>query len=67
MGSDESIHFVQAKMNKEYPSHHSSSALMSSMGAIQAIVFALCVDKDWTQWKLGYNIRLLMVAYSVCS
>ncbi|RHN62763.1 hypothetical protein MtrunA17_Chr4g0050921 [Medicago truncatula] len=51
-------------MNKEYPSHHSSTALMSTMGAIQAIVFAICVDRDLTQWKLGYNIRLLMVAYS---
>ncbi|RHN62764.1 putative EamA domain-containing protein [Medicago truncatula] len=55
---------IQAKMNKEYPSHHSSTALMSTMGAIQAIVFAICVDRDLTQWKLGYNIRLLMVAYS---
>ncbi|XP_061350858.1 WAT1-related protein At1g25270-like [Gastrolobium bilobum] len=55
---------IQAKMNEEYPSHHSTSALMSTMGATQAIVLALCVDRDWSQWKLGYNIRLLTVAYS---
>ncbi|KAI5385817.1 hypothetical protein KIW84_072430 [Lathyrus oleraceus] len=55
---------IQAKMNKEYPSHHSSTALMSTMGAIQATIFALCVDRDWSQWKLGYNIRLLTATSS---
>ncbi|XP_050881618.1 WAT1-related protein At1g68170 isoform X2 [Lathyrus oleraceus] len=55
---------IQAKMSKEYPSHYSSTALMSTMGAIQATGFALCFEKDWSQWKLGWNIRLLAVAYS---
>ncbi|KAJ1434972.1 EamA domain [Sesbania bispinosa] len=55
---------IQAKMSKEYPNHHSSTALMSFMGAIQATVFALCVEKDWSQWRLGWSIRLLTAAYS---
>ncbi|KAK7328225.1 hypothetical protein VNO77_22327 [Canavalia gladiata] len=55
---------IQAKMSKEYPSHHSSTALMSFMGAIQATVFALCVEKDWSQWRLGWSLRLLTAAYS---
>lgn len=55
---------IQAKMSKEYPSHYSSTALMSTMGAIQATAFGLCVERDWSQWKLGWNIRLLAVAYS---
>lgn len=55
---------IQAKLNEEYPFHHSCSALMCSMGAVQAIVVALCVDRDWTEWKLGYDIRLLTMAYS---
>jgi len=46
-------------MSKEYPSHYSSTALMSTMGAIQATAFGLCVERDWSQWKLGWNIRLL--------
>lgn len=57
----------QAKLNEEYPCHHSCSALMCSMGAVQAIVIALCVDRDWMEWRLGYDIRLLTMAYSVCS
>ncbi|KAL9448175.1 hypothetical protein AB3S75_015614 [Citrus x aurantiifolia] len=55
---------IQAKMSEEYPCQFSSTALMCVMGAIQAVVFALCMEKDWSQWKLGWNIRLLTVAYS---
>ncbi|KAK8472421.1 hypothetical protein PHAVU_002G204700 [Phaseolus vulgaris] len=52
------------KMSKEYPSHLSSTALMTLMGAIQATVFALCVEKDWSQWRVGWSIRLLTAAFS---
>ncbi|KAF5463343.1 hypothetical protein F2P56_019261, partial [Juglans regia] len=55
---------VQAKMMEKYPCHYSSTALMCVMGAIQSVVFALCMERDWSQWKLGWNIRLLTVAYS---
>ncbi|KAJ4716953.1 WAT1-related protein [Melia azedarach] len=55
---------VQDKMSKEYPYEYSSTALMCVMGAIQSVVFAFCVEKDWSQWKLGWNIRLLTAAYS---
>ncbi|KAK4271103.1 hypothetical protein QN277_019843 [Acacia crassicarpa] len=55
---------IQAKMSKEYPKHHSSTALMSTMGAIQATVFALCIDRDWSQWRLHCNVRLLTAVYS---
>ncbi|KAJ1378050.1 EamA domain [Sesbania bispinosa] len=53
-----------AKMSKEYPSKYSSTTLMSLMGAIQATVFALCVEKNWSQWRLGWSIRLLVAVYS---
>lgn len=52
-------------MSERYPSHYSGTALMSIMGTIQAVVFALCMERDWSQWKLGWNIRLLTVSYSV--
>ncbi|KAI9087217.1 hypothetical protein K1719_030852 [Acacia pycnantha] len=55
---------IQAKLSKEYPKHHSSTALMSTMGAIQATVFALCIDRDWSQWRLHWNVRLLTAVYS---
>ncbi|KAG2703758.1 hypothetical protein I3760_06G151900 [Carya illinoinensis] len=55
---------IQAKMSEKYPCHYSSTALMTVMGTIQAVVFALCTERDWNQWKLGWNIRLLTVSYS---
>ncbi|MED6119548.1 hypothetical protein PIB30_117848 [Stylosanthes scabra] len=55
---------IQAKMTKEYPSHNSSIALMLTAAAIQATVYAFCSERDLSQWKLGWNIRLLASAYS---
>lgn len=52
-------------MSERYPSYYSGTALMSIMGTIQAVVFAICMERDWSQWKLGSNIRLLTVSYSV--
>ncbi|XP_058735696.1 WAT1-related protein At1g68170-like [Vicia villosa] len=55
---------IHTKMCKEYPCYYSSTTLMNLMGAIQATIFALCVEKDLNQWKLGWNFRLLTAAYS---
>ncbi|KAK2979429.1 hypothetical protein RJ640_000145, partial [Escallonia rubra] len=48
---------IQTKMSQRYPCY-SSTALMCLMGALQATVYALCTEKDWSAWKLGWNIRL---------
>ena len=61
----ELINRRQAKMCEIYPSYYSGIALMSIMGTIQAVVVALCMERDWSRWKLGWNIRLLTVFYSV--
>ncbi|TYG81248.1 hypothetical protein ES288_D02G283700v1 [Gossypium darwinii] len=55
---------VQAKMGEKYPCYYSSTALTCIMAAIQSTVFALCLEKDWSQWKLGWNVRLLTVAFA---
>ncbi|CAN6690613.1 unnamed protein product [Malus baccata var. baccata] len=56
---------ILTKMSATYPCHYSSTALMSAMGSIQAVGFALCKEREWSQWMLGWNIRLLItVAYS---
>ncbi|MED6196514.1 hypothetical protein PIB30_048177 [Stylosanthes scabra] len=56
---------IQAKVNQEFPRHHTGTALMCSMAALQSTVFALFVDRDWaSQWKLSWNIRLLTVSYA---
>ncbi|XP_044488680.1 WAT1-related protein At1g68170-like isoform X2 [Mangifera indica] len=55
---------IQAKMSEEYPCKYSSIALVSVMAAMESVVFALSTEKDWSQWKLGLNIRLLTVTYT---
>ncbi|XP_073026930.1 WAT1-related protein At1g68170-like isoform X4 [Primulina eburnea] len=54
---------IQAKVSEKYPCHYSSTALISVMGSIQAVVYALCTERDWSQWKLGWDLKLLTVAY----
>ncbi|GMQ01751.1 hypothetical protein CsSME_00048285 [Camellia sinensis var. sinensis] len=56
---------VQAKMIREYPCLYSSTAMIIFCGTIQAVVFGLCMERDWNQWKLRWNIRLLTVIFTI--
>ncbi|KAB2088135.1 hypothetical protein E1A91_A04G162100v1 [Gossypium mustelinum] len=53
----------QAKMSVGFPYLYSSTALMCLMGSIQGALYAVCTVRDWNQWKLGWNVRLLAVAF----
>ncbi|XP_043719487.1 WAT1-related protein At1g68170-like [Telopea speciosissima] len=55
---------VQTKLSERYPCPLSSTALMCLMGSVQNVILAICVDQKWEEWKLGWNIGLLTVAYS---
>ncbi|KAK1402331.1 Plant-drug/metabolite exporter [Heracleum sosnowskyi] len=55
---------LQTKITQRYPHPYSSIALMNTMAAIQSTGFALSMERDWNQWKLGWNIRLLTVVYA---
>ncbi|KAI3930195.1 hypothetical protein MKW92_011767 [Papaver armeniacum] len=55
---------IQTKMSQKYPCQYSCTALVLSMAAIQAVVFALCTERDWSQWRLGCNIRLYTALYA---
>ena len=55
----------QAKMGERYPCQYSSTALMCASATVHAIVYATCMERNWSTWKLGWNIRLLTVAYTV--
>ncbi|KAK7412100.1 hypothetical protein VNO78_03547 [Psophocarpus tetragonolobus] len=55
---------IQAKMSERYPYPYSSTALMSLMGALLSISFAFCLERDLSQWRLGWNVRLFTVAYA---
>ncbi|KAJ4847367.1 hypothetical protein Tsubulata_018009 [Turnera subulata] len=55
---------IQTKMSKRYPCHYSSTALMCGMASLQSVIFTLCIERNWSQWKLGWNIRLFTSAYT---
>ncbi|KAL6272687.1 hypothetical protein ACE6H2_023379 [Prunus campanulata] len=46
----------QENQIKNFPYPYSSTALTSLMASIQSVIFALCVPRDWKQWKLGILI-----------
>ncbi|KAI4318483.1 hypothetical protein MLD38_032181 [Melastoma candidum] len=54
---------IQAKLTKRYPCPFSSTAIILAMSAAQAVMVALCGKGEWSEWKLGWNIRLLAVSY----
>ncbi|KAI3725644.1 hypothetical protein L1987_65435 [Smallanthus sonchifolius] len=53
----------QASVLKIYPSKLSFTALQCLLSSIQSFVVAIFLERDGFQWKLGWNIRLLAVAY----
>ncbi|CAI9114838.1 OLC1v1015647C1 [Oldenlandia corymbosa var. corymbosa] len=55
---------TQAKAAQVYPAPLSFTALMVLMSAIMSSVFAICMQRKPSQWKLGLDIRLLTVAYA---
>ncbi|KAI9110262.1 hypothetical protein K1719_018704 [Acacia pycnantha] len=55
---------IQAKMSEKFPWAYTSAALMSVMAAIQSVIFALFVERDWSRWKLGWNTFLLTAIYT---
>ncbi|KAI5661466.1 hypothetical protein M9H77_20789 [Catharanthus roseus] len=55
---------IQAKAVAAYPCPQSFTALTVLMAAIQSPIFALCVQRDWSQWRMGWDIKLVTVAYA---
>ncbi|XP_061350826.1 WAT1-related protein At1g25270-like [Gastrolobium bilobum] len=55
---------IQTKMSEKFPWHYSIAALTCTSSSIQSVIFALCTERDWSQWKLDWNLRLLAAASS---
>ncbi|CAM8938702.1 unnamed protein product [Rhodiola kirilowii] len=55
---------IHDKLTKIYPYPWTSTALISFMALVQSVVFALCTERDMSHWRLGWDVRLLAVAFS---
>ncbi|KAJ7009963.1 hypothetical protein NC653_000621 [Populus alba x Populus x berolinensis] len=52
---------IQAAVSKRHQCQYSCVAIISTMAAIQAVIFALCLHRtDHSKWRLGWNARLLV-------
>ncbi|WJZ86385.1 hypothetical protein VitviT2T_005845 [Vitis vinifera] len=54
---------IQARMSKVYPLY-SGTFLMCACAGVQCAVYAMSRERDWSEWRLGWNIRLLTVIYT---
>ncbi|KAK4401920.1 WAT1-related protein [Sesamum angolense] len=50
---------IQAKAAEKYPCPYSLTSMMTFWGSIQSVIYAICVERDRSQWILGWNIRLV--------
>ncbi|KAL1534297.1 WAT1-related protein-like protein [Salvia divinorum] len=55
---------IQAKAVEDYPCPYSITAMMAMAASVQGVAFALCVERDWSQWNMGLDVRLFTVAFS---
>jgi hypothetical protein len=44
-----------------------NTTLQISCASLQAFVVAVTAERDFSKWKLGWNISLAAVIYSVCN
>ncbi|KAM7514297.1 hypothetical protein LguiA_003880 [Lonicera macranthoides] len=54
---------LQARVIECYPSKLLFTTLQCFLSSIQSFIIAIALERDSSQWKLGWNIKLFAVAY----
>ncbi|XVE86604.1 hypothetical protein DITRI_Ditri18aG0047300 [Diplodiscus trichospermus] len=57
-------YIIMAKMGEKYPFMYSTTALLCITASIQATIYSIIAERNWSAWKLGWNIRLLSAVYT---
>ncbi|CAG7864601.1 unnamed protein product [Brassica rapa] len=55
---------LQAKIGDQLGGSYWNVSLMNAMGSLVCMIVALCSERNWKQWRLGWNISLLATVYS---
>jgi uncharacterized membrane protein len=55
----------QAVLLKEYPNKMLITTVQCVLSMVQSFVVAAVAERDFTKWKLHFDISLLAVAYTV--
>ncbi|KAK6924198.1 EamA domain [Dillenia turbinata] len=54
---------LQGGVMKAYPSKLLFTSLQCFLSSIQSFAIALAFERDMNRWKLGWNVRLIAIAY----
>ncbi|KAA8546969.1 hypothetical protein F0562_003398 [Nyssa sinensis] len=54
---------LQARVMKSYPTKLLFTTLQCFLSSIQSFVIAIALERDPYKWKLGWNVKLLAIAY----
>ncbi|GMI67188.1 Usually multiple acids move in and out Transporters 24 [Hibiscus trionum] len=57
-------YIIQAKMSEVYPFTYSASALFCITASLQATLYTIITERNWSAWKLGWNLRLLSAVFT---
>ena len=56
---------VQTAVLKDYPDKLVVTVTECLFSTVQTFVVAVVAERDFSKWKLGFNISLLAILYSV--
>lgn len=57
--------YKQGLLLKEYPNKLLATLIQCLFGSVQSCVMAVAIERDPSRWKLGLDLSLLAVAFSV--
>jgi len=56
---------MQSALLKEYPNKMLVTVTQCVFSTVQSFVVAVVAERDFSKWKLGFNISLLAIIYTV--
>lgn len=56
---------MQARIGKSYPCQYSSTAILSSFGALQSAILCLIMERNLSSWVLKGKLEIASVIYAV--
>lgn len=56
---------MQATVLKDYPDKLVVTVTVCLFSTVQTFIVAVVAERDFSKWKLGFNISLLAILYSV--
>lgn len=56
---------MQVKLLKVFPHKYSATLAICVIASVQAAVMGLCLDTKPKSWRLGWNLQLITIFYSV--